>query len=61
MNAIVMTAEWDPRPGYAITPRERQLVESYRRLSTDDRAEVDGYVDYKLFRARRERPAHDGF
>ena len=49
------------RNGEAVSPRERQLVESYRRLSADDRAEVDGYVDYKLFKARRERPIPDGF
>lgn len=49
------------RTGEALVPRERQLVESYRRLSSEDRAEVDGYVDYKLFKARRERPSNDGF
>ena len=48
------------RSGEAVSPRERQLVESDRRLSGDDRAEVDGYVDYKLFKARRERPVPDG-
>ena len=45
------------RSGEAMTPRERQLVESYRRLATEDKREVDGYVDFKLFNARRERPA----
>jgi transcriptional regulator with XRE-family HTH domain len=43
------------RSGDAMTPRERQLVESYRRLGNEDRREVDGYVDYKLFKARRDR------
>ena len=45
------------RNGDALTPRERQLVESYRRLGSEDRRELDGYVDYKLYKARRDRPA----
>jgi transcriptional regulator with XRE-family HTH domain len=43
------------RSGESITQRERALVESYRRLSGDDKREVDGYVDWKLYRARRDR------
>lgn len=49
------------RSGVAMNPRERTLIDSYRRLGAEDRAEIDGYVDYKLFRARRERPPVDGF
>jgi transcriptional regulator with XRE-family HTH domain len=48
------------RAGESLSQRERQLVESYRRLASDDRREVDGYVDWKLYRARRERPAIEG-
>ena len=44
-------------PGAEITQRERDLVESYRRLAPEDRREVEGYVDYKLFRARRDGDA----
>jgi transcriptional regulator with XRE-family HTH domain len=43
------------RSGEAITSRERQLVESFRRLTPEDRREVDAFVDYRLFRARRDR------
>ena len=49
------------RVGEALAPRERQLVESYRRLAADDRREVDGYIDFKLFKARRERSSDGGF
>jgi len=43
------------RSGESITSRERQLVESFRRLSPEDRREVEAFVDYRLFRARRNR------
>lgn len=42
------------REGDDLTQRERDLVEAYRRLAPEDRREVDGYLDYKLFRARRD-------
>lgn len=45
------------RSGQVLSARENQLVESYRRLAAEDRREVDGYVDFKLFKARRERPS----
>ena len=45
------------RSGEVLSAREHQLVESYRRLAAEDRREVDGYVDFKLFKARRERPS----
>lgn len=45
------------RDDEAVTTRERQLVESYRRLSPDDRREVDAFIDYRLYRARRDRSA----
>ena len=51
------TREEDRAAAGGLSPREKQLVETYRRLSHDDRREVDGYVDYKLFRARRDRVA----
>ena len=44
-------------PGADVTQRERDLVEAYRRLGAEDRREVEGYVDYKLFRARRDSGA----
>ena len=44
------------RSGDALSARERQLVESYRRLTGEDRREVDGYVDFKLYKTRRDRP-----
>jgi transcriptional regulator with XRE-family HTH domain len=40
--------------GEALTARERQLIESYRRLSAEDRRDLDAFADYKLFRARRD-------
>lgn len=43
------------RSGEAITSRERQLVDSFRRLTPEDRREVEAFVDYRLFRARRDR------
>jgi transcriptional regulator with XRE-family HTH domain len=43
------------RNGDAFSARERQLVESYRRLTPEDRREVEGYVDFRLFRARKPR------
>jgi transcriptional regulator with XRE-family HTH domain len=43
--------------GDALTSRERQLMDSYRRLSPEDRREVDAYVDFRLFRARRDKVA----
>ena len=43
------------RNGESISTRERQLVESFRRLTPEDRREVDAFVDYRLFRARRDR------
>ena len=43
------------RNGEVLSAREHQLVESYRRLAAEDRREVDGCVDFKLFKARRER------
>jgi transcriptional regulator with XRE-family HTH domain len=43
------------RNGDAITSRERQMVESFRRLTPEDRREVEAFVDYRLFRARRDR------
>jgi transcriptional regulator with XRE-family HTH domain len=39
----------------AISARERQLVESYRRLGSQDQDEIDDFVDYRLYRARRDR------
>jgi transcriptional regulator with XRE-family HTH domain len=45
------------RTGGALTLRERQIVESFRRLGPDDRRELEGYLDYKLFRARRDSPS----
>lgn len=43
------------RSGESLSARERQLMESYRRLTPEDRREVEGYVDYRLFRARPPR------
>lgn len=43
------------RTGESLNARERQLMESYRRLTPEDRREVEGYVDYRLFRARPAR------
>lgn len=43
------------RSGESLGPRERQLVESFRRLAVEDRREVEAFIDYRLFRARRER------
>ena len=42
------------QPGVAAAGREVDLLESYRRLTPADRREVDDFVDYKLFRARRD-------
>lgn len=49
------------RNGEFINSRERQLVDSFRRLGPEDRREVEAFVDYRLFRARREQAAerHD--
>jgi len=52
--------EEDRQGSDELSPREHQLVGTYRRLSPDDRRDVDGYVDYKLFRARRDRVPADG-
>ncbi len=41
--------------GESASPRERQLLESFRRLSPDDRREVEAFVDYRLYRSRRPR------
>ncbi len=41
--------------GDALSAREHQLVESYRRLGAHDQHEIDDFVDYRLYRARRER------
>ena len=35
--------------------REQHLVEAYRRLTPEEQREVDGFVDYKLYRRRRNR------
>jgi transcriptional regulator with XRE-family HTH domain len=43
--------------GQSPSTRERQMLESVRRLSPEDRREVEGYIDFKLFRARRDRHA----
>lgn len=43
----------------ALSARERQLVESYRRLPSEERRDIDAYVDFKLFRARRQRLGHE--
>lgn len=43
------------RTGDALSPRERNLVDSFRRLTPEDRRDVEGYVDFRLYRARRER------
>ena len=43
------------RNGDAFSSRERQLVETYRRLTPEDRREVEVFVDYRLFRARQSR------
>lgn len=43
----------------ALSTRERQLLESYRRLPTSDQLEVDDFVDYRLYRARRDRMRRD--
>jgi transcriptional regulator with XRE-family HTH domain len=48
------------RAGDALSAREQQLVDSFRRLSGEDRREVEGYVDYKLYRARRDRSPVEG-
>ena len=45
--------------GDPLSARERQMVDAYRRLSAEDRRDVDGYVDYKLFRARRKTQGPD--
>jgi transcriptional regulator with XRE-family HTH domain len=47
------------RSGEAVSSRERQLVESFRRLTPEDRREVEAFVDYRLFRARRDRAVGD--
>ena len=46
--------------GDDLSARERQLVESYRRLSSHDQHEIDDFVDYRLYRARRDRMRRDG-
>ena len=46
--------------GEELSTRERQLVDSYRRLGREDQREVDDYVDYKLYRARRDRLRQGG-
>lgn len=45
------------RAGDVISTRERQLVESFRRLGPEDRREAEAFIDYRLFRARREAAA----
>jgi transcriptional regulator with XRE-family HTH domain len=39
--------------------KEQQLLEAYRRLGDGDRTDVDAYVDFKLFQARKERMARE--
>ena len=41
--------------GDAPNPRERQLLDAFRRLPADERREVEAFVDYRLYRARRTR------
>lgn len=51
--------EEDRGGGEELSMRERQLVLSYRRLGREDQQEVDDYLDYKLYRARRDRLRQD--
>ena len=51
--------EEESAEGESLDNREHQLVQSYRRLSAEDQREVDEFVDYKLYRARRDRLRRD--
>ncbi|MEM7244867.1 MAG: helix-turn-helix transcriptional regulator [Acidobacteriota bacterium] len=38
-------------PALELAPQEKQLIESYRRLTAEERQDVESYVDFKLFRS----------
>ncbi len=39
------------QPALDLSLEEQQLVRSYRRLTSEERLDVDNYVDFKLFRS----------